>query len=79
MNLAEKNFSTLKNKLSESIVEQICPIGKEVKKLLKEQSYLNDILAKGAKKASLIATDNLKEIYEIVGSQKNSLEKLNLV
>jgi tryptophanyl-tRNA synthetase len=65
-----KNFSTFKNKLSESIIERICPIGKEVKKLLKEQSYLNDILAKGAKKANLIAKDNLKEIYEIVGLKK---------
>jgi tryptophanyl-tRNA synthetase len=65
-----KNFSTFKNKLSESIIERICPIGKEVKKLLKEQSYLNDILAKGAKKANSIARDNLKEIYEIVGLKK---------
>jgi tryptophanyl-tRNA synthetase len=65
-----KNFSTFKNKLSESIIERICPIGKEIKKLLKEQSYLNDILAKGAKKANLIAKDNLKEIYEIVGLKK---------
>ena len=65
-----KNFSTFKSKLSESIIERICPIGKEVKKLLKEQSYLNDILAKGAKKANLIAKDNLKEIYEIVGLKK---------
>ncbi len=65
-----KNFSTFKNKLSESIIERICPIGKEVKKLLKEQGYLNDILAKGAKKANLIAKDNLKEIYEIVGLKK---------
>ncbi len=65
-----KNFSIFKNKLSESIIERICPIGKEVKKLLKEQSYLNDILAKGAKKANLIAKYNLKEIYEIVGLKK---------
>ena len=65
-----KNFSTFKNKLSESIIERICPIGKEIKKLLKEQGYLNDILAKGAKKANLIAKDNLKEIYEIVGLKK---------
>ena len=65
-----KNFSTFKNKLSESIIERICPIGKEVKKLLKEQNYLNDILAKGVKKASLIATNNLKEIYGVVGLKK---------
>ena len=36
-----KNFSTFKSKLSESIIEKICPIGKEIKKLLKDKNYLN--------------------------------------
>jgi tryptophanyl-tRNA synthetase len=65
-----KNFSTLKSKLSESLVERICPIGKEIKKLLKDNNYLNKILEKGAKKADLIAKNNLKEIYEIIGLTK---------
>tara|TARA_B100001123_G_scaffold444074_1_gene591907 strand:- start:2170 stop:3180 length:1011 start_codon:yes stop_codon:yes gene_type:complete len=65
-----KNFSTFKSKLSESIVEKVCPIGKEIKKLLKDQSYLVDILSKGAKKADLIAKNNLKEIYDILGLTK---------
>ena len=39
-----KNFSTFKSKLSESIIEQICPIGKEIKKLLKDENYLNKVL-----------------------------------
>ena len=30
-----KNFSTFKSKLSESIIEKICPIGKEIKKIVK--------------------------------------------
>ena len=62
-----KNFSTFKSKLSESIVERICPIGQEIKKLLKDKSYLNEILEKGAKKADLIAKNNLKEVYDIIG------------
>ena len=65
-----KNFSTFKNRLSESIIERICPIGKEVKKLLQDERYLSDILAKGAKRANLIAKNNLKEIYKIVGLTK---------
>jgi len=31
-----KNFSTFKSKLSESLIERICPIGNEIKKLLKK-------------------------------------------
>ena len=65
-----KNFSTFKSQLSESIIEKICPIGKEIKKLLNDKKYLNEILEKGAKRANLIAKNNLKEIYEIIGLTK---------
>ncbi len=67
-----KNFSTFKSNLSESIIEKICPIGIEINKLLKDKSYLNSILEKGVKKADLIAKNNLKDIYEIIGLTKFS-------
>ena len=67
-----KNFSTFKSKLSESVIEKISPIGKEINKLLKDNDYLNNILKKGSKSADLIAKNNLKEIYEIVGLTKFS-------
>ena len=67
-----KNFSTFKSKLSESIVEKICPIGKEINKLLKNKDYLHTILKKGTKRAELIAKENLKEIYNIIGLTKFS-------
>ena len=65
-----KNFSTFKRNLSESIIEKICPIGKEIKLLLNDKNYLNTTLEKGAKKADLIAKNNLKEIYKIIGLTK---------
>ena len=65
-----KNFSTFKSNLSESIIEKICPIGNEIKKLLRDENYLNKILESGAKKADFIAKSNLKEIYEIIGLTK---------
>jgi len=67
-----KNFSLFKNKLSESIIEKICPIGIEIKKLLQDTTYLNNVLEKGSKKADLIAKNNLKEIYNIIGLTKFS-------
>jgi len=67
---ANKNFSTFKSNLSESLVEKICPIGNEIKKLLKDKNNLNKILINGAKRADLIANRNLKEIYEIIGLTK---------
>ena len=68
-----KNFSTLKSKLSESLIEKIYPIGTEIKKLLKDKQFLHTTLEKGAKKASVIAKINLKEVYEILGLNKFSL------
>lgn len=65
-----KNFSTFKSKLSESLIERICPIGNEIKKLLKDTNYLNKILEKGSKRANIIAKNNLKEVYEIIGLTK---------
>ena len=67
-----KNFSTFKINLSESLTEKICPIGKEIKKLLKDKEYLHDVLKKGSKRADLIAKKNINEIYNIIGLTKFS-------
>ena len=45
-----KNFSTFKSKLIESIVERICPIGKEIKKLLQDRGHLTNIMKNGGKR-----------------------------
>ena len=65
-----KNFSTFKSKLSESLIEKICPIGDEIKKLLKDKNYLIQILTKGTKRAELLASKNLEEVYKIIGLTK---------
>ena len=65
-----KNFSTFKSRLSELIIEKICPIGKEINKLRKNSDYLHKVLEEGSQKADLIAKNNLKEIYNIIGLTK---------
>ena len=64
---AGKNFSEFKEKLSELLVNKITPISAEIKKLLKEQSYLDSILLDGIEKADKIASKKIKNIKEIVG------------
>ncbi len=71
-NLEEKTFQLFKSKLSESVIEKISPIGKEINKLLSDKKNLHKILEKGSKKADLIAKNNLREIYDIVGLTKFS-------
>ena len=62
-----KDFSSLKEKLSEKLVETISPIGKNISKLMKDKKHLEDVLKKGKQKASIIAEENLKKIRDIVG------------
>ena len=62
-----KNFSEFKGKLSEILVEKIEPISKEIKKLLNDQKYLDDVLLDGSIKADKIASKKIKKIKELVG------------
>jgi len=62
-----KNFSEFKEKLSQVLVEKINPIANEIKKLNKENEYLDKILIDGQKKANEYASNKLKKIHEIVG------------
>jgi tryptophanyl-tRNA synthetase len=62
-----KNFSEFKEKLSEVLVDKIEPISLEIKKLLNDQTYLNNILQMGAEKANSIASKKIQNIKEIIG------------
>ena len=65
--LKGREYSYLKNKLSEVLVEIICPIGKKIKKLLDDKRYLEKVLKEGTEKARILAEHNLKEIRNAVG------------
>ena len=62
-----KQFSEFKEKLSEALIEKIEPISKEVKKLLNDEKYLDQILLQGSEKADKIASKKIKEIKEFIG------------
>ena len=62
-----KNFSFLKERLTELLIEKICPIGEEIKKLLKDQKYLKSVLKEGNLKANTIANNKLNKIYNEIG------------
>jgi len=62
-----KQFSEFKDKLSQVLIEKIGPISKEIKRLLNDKKYLDEILLKGSEKADKIASKKIKEIKELVG------------
>ena len=65
--MSGKEYSFLKKKLAELLINEIEPVGKEIKKLLNDKSHLEQILKKGKEKANIIAEENLKNIREKVG------------
>ena len=65
--VAGKEYSFLKTKLSDVLITEIVPIGKEIKRLLNDKVHLMQILKKGKEKANIIAEENLKNIREKVG------------
>ena len=65
--MSGKEYSFLKTKLAELLVNEISPIGNEMKKLLADKTYLENVIKKGKEKANIIAEENLKNIREKVG------------
>ncbi len=66
-NMEGKDFSKLKNELSDVLVATICPIGKKIKELKNDNQYLQNILKDGTNRAKIIAKKNMDKIKEIVG------------
>ena len=62
-----KNFSDLKEKLTEIIIEKITPISNEINKLQKDFKFIDEVLYEGAQKAEDIASKKVKEIKKIIG------------
>ena len=65
--MAGKEYSFLKTKLTDALISEITPVRKELQKLLTDKSHLKNILKKGSEKANIIAEENLKNIREKVG------------
>ena len=64
---SEKNFSFFKEKLSIELSERIEPISSEIKKLLGDTKYLDDILSDGSDKANDIAQGKIRDLKKILG------------
>ena len=66
-NFSGKNFSEFKEQLAEELVNKIEPISNEIKKLLEDKKFLDEILLDGVEKANMIAYKKIERIKEIVG------------
>ena len=62
-----QNFSQFKENLSQVLIDRINPVSIEIRKLLNDKKYLDQILFDGCEKANIIASKKLEKIHEIVG------------
>ncbi len=60
-------FSTFKTALVDLAVAKLGPIGAEMKKLVRDPVYIDEILADGSQRAQAIASDTMKAVKDIVG------------
>lgn len=62
-----KNFSELKNKLSDILIKEILPVGKKIKEFKKDAETIKKILKIGSEKANIESQKTIKEVHKIVG------------
>jgi tryptophanyl-tRNA synthetase len=61
------NFSTFKSALVDLAVAKLDPIGAEVKRLNADIAFIDQVLADGAARARVIASETVKAVKDIVG------------
>ena len=61
------NFSGFKSDLADAIIDKILPIGNEIRRLMDDKKYLDNVLSMGNEKAKLKASKTMSEIYDIIG------------
>ena len=62
-----KKFLRFKKNLADILVEKISPISKEIRKIQKDKSFIDNILHNGAQKAEKIAKSKVDEMKKIIG------------
>jgi tryptophanyl-tRNA synthetase len=60
-------FSAFKPVLSELAVSRLSPIAAEMRRLQKDASYIDSVLAEGAERARAIAAPIMRDVKDIVG------------
>ena len=70
-NYVDKDFKIFKKDLSDLLVEKISLISTEMKKLLKNEDYLDSILKDGNLRANEMANENLTKLKNIIGLFKS--------
>ena len=64
---SEREISEFKSELTDVLIDLIEPISGEIKRLIIDQSFLNEVLHKGSERAKSISTMNISELHNLMG------------
>lgn len=64
---SEREISEFKSELTDVLIDLIEPISGEIKRLIIDQSFLNEVLQKGSERAKSISTMNISELHNLMG------------
>ena len=64
---AASSFADFKKTLADLAVAKLAPIANKMRRLLAEPDHIDGILRAGAERAEAMASDNLAQVYDIVG------------
>ncbi len=60
-------FSAFKNAMVDLLVAKLAPINEEMRRLVADPVYIDEVLADGAARAQVLAADTMKAVKDIVG------------
>lgn len=64
---SDGKYGKLKKELSEAVIAELEPIQKKYRRIIKEESYLDDVLKQGEDRAAEIAAETMVEVKEAMG------------
>lgn len=64
---AEKEISEFKSDLTDVLIDLIEPISAEIKRLIIDKSFLDEVLQKGSNRARSLSTVTISELHNLMG------------
>jgi tryptophanyl-tRNA synthetase len=62
-----RGYGDLKKELAEVVVDFVTPFRERTLELLDDQTYLSEVLRRGAEQAGAVAQATLRDVYQRVG------------
>ena len=67
---AEREISEFKSDLTDVLINLIEPMSGEIKRLISDKAFLDEVLKKGSDRAKSLSTVTISELHNLMGLKK---------